>query len=256
MAWVAFLKKNHNKYSGEWSTKDTSTLTMEFWYRSWIRFVKNTRGTCISCPITLKLQLKELLNEENTRVSTDNAYHLAISSTWHWTDNASDNYKGQYSGTSENTCNIMPRNAQHRSIWHGTPMATFITHLKMYFNILQSQYTLYRKVAYHLVDKRPYKQLEMSRQVNWHTQNVITVSSTNHHPKYFNVTRKTTILRLLLTITDTIQHKNTECISIVLGCRGYTSWNRPEIANTMITATSCWFPKSTKQIQKLVQNHV
>lgn len=161
MTWAAFLKKNHNKYSGEWSTKGTSTLTMEFWYRSWIRFVKNTRGTCISCPITLKLQLKELLNEENTRVSTDNAYHLAISSTWHWTDNASDKYKGQYSGTSENTCNIMPRNAQHRSIWHGTPMATFITHLKTNFNILQSQYTLYRKVAYHLIDIRPYKQLDV-----------------------------------------------------------------------------------------------
>lgn len=122
----------------------------------------------------------------------------------------------------------------------------------MNFNILQSQYTLCRKVAYHLIDIRLYKQLDVETIVNWQTQNVIMVSSTNHHPKYFYVTRKTTLLRLI----HTIQDKNTECISIVLGCRGYTSWNRPEIANTMITATSCCSPKSTKQIQKLVQNHV
>lgn len=159
MTWAAFLKKNHNKYrvvnKGYINTYHGVLVSL---LNSICQ--KHKRNLHIMSN-HIKLQSKELLNGENTRVSTDNAYHLAISSTWHWTDNASDKYKGQYSGTSENTCNIMPRNAQHRSIWHGTPIATFITHLKMYFNMLQSQYTLYRKAAYHLIDIRPCKQLDV-----------------------------------------------------------------------------------------------
>ena len=79
MTWAAFLKKNHNKYrvvnKGYINTYHGVLVSL---LNSICQ--KHKRNLHIMSN-HIKLRSKELLNGENTRVSTDNAYHLAISST-------------------------------------------------------------------------------------------------------------------------------------------------------------------------------
>jgi DNA segregation ATPase FtsK/SpoIIIE-like protein len=136
----------------------------------------------------------------------------------------------------ELTCIMMPRKAQQRNIWQGTPMATWwdtILKDENYSHIHQFLVCL-------VVNEIP----QISRFIRHGRENPIQPSKlpTWHLVRSFFTSKNVQILGSAQETLQVGKIQKNEFLKQNEEIPVYTSWNKPDMANTSTTVTSCWCP--------------